>query len=235
MAAKKYYAVAAGRSCGIYPDWPTAEKQVKGYPGAKFKSFTSRQLAEDWLCDPVYSRKTGQKDPVFSSHPAVDIPPGAVVVYTDGGCINNPGPGGYGVVILAMDRTFELSGGYRLTTNNRMEVMAAIVGLKKAIAYGAPIFLFSDSSYLVNAVNKGWAKSWRKNDWMKSDGQPPLNIDLWKQLLALIEGDGPKVRFHWVKGHSGNPLNERCDQLAVAAARSDSVERDRGYEKINEW
>ncbi len=154
--------------------------------------------------------------------------PGEVVIYTDGGAINNPGPGGYGVVQLYDDQRRELAGGFRLTTNNRMELMACIVALRELEQRDKPVRLYSDSSYVVNGINKGWAKNWRRRGWIKADRQPALNPDLWGELLDLVAG--LQVSFHWVRGHAGNPLNERCDQLAVAMARSSGLPVDEGYE-----
>ena len=159
----------------------------------------------------------------------VKHPADALVIYTDGGAINNPGPGGYGVVICNGEGRRELSGGFRLTTNNRMEMTACIEALKAVAGCGRPIVLYSDSSYLVNGIEKGWAKSWRARGWRKADGAPALNADLWSELLDLLSSE--KVTLHWVKGHAGNELNERCDQLAVAAARSSVGDIDYGYEQ----
>ena len=223
----KFYAVAAGRRCGIFTDWPSAEAQVKGFAGARYKSFASRQEAEAWLDNPVYPKKESDKKEARPITAQAEQRPGAVIVFTDGGCINNPGPGGYGVVILANGERQELSGGYRLTTNNRMESMAAVVALEKLQGCKTAIDLYSDSSYLVNGVVKGWAKKWRGNGWLKADGGAALNVDLWQRLLELI--DTLDVRFHWVKGHNGNEGNERCDQLAVAAARQADLPVDPGY------
>lgn len=235
MAKKKYYAVAVGRSPGIFTDWPTAEKQVKGFAAAKFKSFPTRAEAEAWLKDPVYQKKervSGSRQETTPAPQHRQSSPDTIVVYTDGGCINNPGPGGYGVVIEAQGKRRELSGGFRHTTNNRMEMMAAIVALRELQACGKEIFLYSDSSYLVNGITKGWAKKWRRTGWRKSDGQPVLNVDLWQELLELL--DTMEVCFHWVKGHAGNELNERCDRLAVAAARQSTMARDFAYETTAE-
>ena len=231
MAGKKYYAVAVGRSAGIYTDWASAEKQVKGFAAAKFKSFPTRAEAEAWLANPVYQTKERPKNNRQEAGAKPDRQqndPAAVVVYTDGGSINNPGPGGYGVVIEKDGKRRELSGGFRHTTNNRMEMMAAIVALRELQNCEKKIILSSDSSYLVNGIKKGWAKKWRSKGWLKSDGQPVLNIDLWRELLALLEG--VDVSFNWVKGHAGNELNERCDQLAVAAARQTDMVTDVVYE-----
>lgn len=149
-----------------------------------------------------------------------------VTIYTDGACLGNPGPGGYGVVLLYGDVRKELSGGYRLTTNNRMEMMAAIVGLQ-SLKEPCVVTLYSDSQYVVNAITKGWAKKWRANGWKRNKTDKAVNPDLWEQLLELC--DRHKVTFSWVRGHSGNVENECCDQLAVAAAKQKELPPDTGY------
>jgi ribonuclease HI len=152
-----------------------------------------------------------------------------VTIYTDGACLRNPGPGGYGVVVLLSDgQRRELSGGFRLTTNNRMEILAAIEGLK-LLKQPSKVLLYSDSQYLVNAMQQGWVNRWRANGWMRGKGQPAINPDLWKQLLALCEQH--EVTFSWVRGHAGNTENERCDQLSVQAAKSRNLAIDAGYER----
>ena len=153
--------------------------------------------------------------------------PIAIDIYTDGACIGNPGPGGYGVVLLFGGRRKELSGGYRKTTNNRMEILAAIVGLE-ALKEKCQVTLYSDSQYLVNAVEKGWARRWWANGWKRGKNAKALNPDLWERLLGLCECHN--VKFRWVRGHTGNPENERCDQLATGAARQPSLPVDKGYE-----
>lgn len=232
MAKKKYYAVAAGRSCGIYTDWATAEKQVKGFAGAKYKSFTSEGEARAWLENPVYEKKTRPDTGTRSAGSVVTVPTDAVAVYTDGGSINNPGPGGFGIVIEEDGQQREISGGFRLTTNNRMEMTAAIVALTHLQGCSRAIHLFSDSSYLVNGVEKGWARQWRRRGWLKSDGTPAQNRDLWQQLLALL--DELTVSFHWVKGHAGHEQNERCDRLAVSASRQPGLPADQVYERMRQ-
>ncbi|MFH0784161.1 MAG: ribonuclease HI [Pseudomonadota bacterium] len=224
---KKYYAVAVGRRCGIYTDWSSAEAQVKSFAGAKYQSFPSREEAEAWLLDPVYQKKERSSSEHASAETQPKQRPGAITVFTDGGCINNPGPGGYGIVIEENGDRREMSGGFRLTTNNRMEMMAAIVALETLWQCRTPIDLFSDSSYMVNGITKGWARKWRNNGWCKADGGAVLNVDLWRQLLLLVES--LDVRFHWLKGHAGNEGNERCDTLAVAAARQAELPDDEGY------
>ncbi|HBR32361.1 MAG TPA: ribonuclease HI [Clostridiales bacterium] len=138
-----------------------------------------------------------------------------VNIYTDGACRGNPGAGGYGVILEYDGREKELSEGFAETTNNRMELTAAIVGLE-ALKQPCEVTLYSDSKYLVYAIEKGWLKSWRAKNWKKSDGKQVLNIDLWERLIPLIEKH--RVSFVWVKGHDGNKYNERCDTIATTAA-----------------
>ncbi|WP_457576045.1 ribonuclease HI [Desulfomarina sp.] len=222
--------MASGRECGVFADWPAAQKQVKGFAGAKYKGFMTRAEAEKWLKNPVYEKKRGDgARGKKNGYQESEKEESGVTIYTDGGCINNPGPGGYGAVIIEKGEQKELSGGFRLTTNNRMEMMAAIVALRHVVGRTETICLFSDSSYLVNAVNKGWLKKWRSNGWKKADGGDVLNADLWREILQLLENT--RVHFHWVKGHAGNPLNERCDRLAVTSARKKNLPVDEGYEQ----
>ena len=137
-----------------------------------------------------------------------------VTIYTDGACSGNPGPGGYGAVLLHNAHRKELSGGDPATTNNRMEMLAAITALE-ALKEPCDVVLFSDSKYLVDAINKNWAVRWQSNNWMRNKKDPALNTDLWERLLLLL--DKHSVSFNWVKGHAGNPENERCDALARVA------------------
>lgn len=138
-------------------------------------------------------------------------------IFTDGACRGNPGPGGYGVILRCGGREKELSEGFNPTTNNKMELLAAIVGLH-SLKCKCRVTLYSDSKYLVDGIGKGWAKKWRANNWIKSDKKPALNSKLWDELLKLTEQH--EVKIIWVKGHDGHPENERCDKLAVAAALS---------------
>ncbi|MDZ7641916.1 MAG: ribonuclease HI [Desulfurivibrio sp.] len=151
-----------------------------------------------------------------------------MLIYTDGGALGNPGPGGYGVVQLYNGQQRELAGGFRLTTNNRMELLACIVALRELEVRQRPVRLYSDSSYVVNGITKGWARNWRRSNWRKSDGKPALNPDLWGELLALVEG--LPVTFYWVRGHAGNPLNERCDELVRSQSRRADLPADEVYE-----
>lgn len=154
-----------------------------------------------------------------------------VTIYTDGACFNNPGPGGYGVVLLHGQRRKELSGGYVLTTNNRMEIMAAIVGLA-ALKSKCRVTLYSDSQYLVDAISKGWAQRWQANNWWRNNEERAVNSDLWEKLLALCSQH--IVEFVWVKGHAGNLENERCDELSRQVLLQDNLPIDDGYQPQQE-
>jgi ribonuclease HI len=154
-----------------------------------------------------------------------------VSIYTDGACSPNPGPGGYGAIIARSGRKSELSGGFRMTTNNRMEVFAAIQSLKAVEDSGtASITIYSDSRYLVNMFNGGYAAKWRANGWRLASKQPAVNTDLWGELLDLTEGGN--VQFEWVKGHSEHPENVRCDEIAVAARQLNDLPTDEGYGEV---
>ncbi|HOA85768.1 MAG: ribonuclease HI [Clostridiales bacterium] len=138
-------------------------------------------------------------------------------IYTDGACRGNPGPGGWAAILVYGGKEKELSGGEPRTTNNRMELTAAIAALK-ALKYPCEVTLTSDSKYLTDAVNRGWLESWKKRGWKKADKSAVLNVDLWEELLGLLEKH--KVTFVWIRGHDGHPYNERCDRLATAFADS---------------
>lgn len=153
-----------------------------------------------------------------------------VVIYTDGACSGNPGPGGYGAVLLYNGHRKELSAGFRRTTNNRMELLGAIEALR-ALKDRCSVKLHTDSQYIVNAIQQGWAERWRANGWMRNKKEKAVNPDLWEQLLKLCQQH--KVEFIWVRGHSGNKENERCDALAVAAAQQPNLPADEIYEREN--
>ncbi len=140
-----------------------------------------------------------------------------VDIYTDGACRGNPGKGGFGAILVYGGREKEISGGEPLTTNNRMELMAAIAAME-ALREPCEITLTSDSKYLTDAINKGWLSSWKKNGWKKSDKSKVLNVELWERIDKLLSIH--TVTFVWVKGHHGHPYNERCDALATAFADS---------------
>ena len=150
-----------------------------------------------------------------------------VTIHTDGSCLGNPGPGGYAAILEYQGRERELSGGFRRTTNNRMEILAVIVGLEE-LAQPCSVTVFSDSRYVVDAIEKGWARKWQANGWMRNKRERAVNPDLWERLLVAL--DKHRVKFQWVRGHAGNAGNTRADRLAVAAANGADLRRDEGYE-----
>jgi len=149
-----------------------------------------------------------------------------VSLYTDGSCLGNPGPGGYGAILDFKGHRKELAQGFRLTTNNRMELLAVIEGLS-ALTMPCRVTVYSDSEYVVKAMKGSWPHKWQRNDWKRKGNKPAVNSDLWERLLALCETHD--VQFVWVRGHSGHPENERCDRLANEAARGKELVDDEGY------
>jgi len=154
------------------------------------------------------------------------MPPTTVTIYSDGACLGNPGRGGYGTVLLAGEHRKELSAGFRRTTNNRMELLGAIVGLE-ALKGPCAVTLWSDSQYVIHALSKGWLAGWQKRGWRTSSKEPVKNQDLWQRMLRAIEGH--TIEWRWVRGHTGDIENERCDQLAVAAANGSDLQDDAGF------
>lgn len=148
-----------------------------------------------------------------------------IFLYTDGAASGNPGPGGWGAVLKCGDRSLELSGGFRRTTNNRMELLAVIRGLQAIKWKGAVVEVYSDSSYVVKAITEGWLESWIAQGWKKKK-----NPDLWQEFVPLYRMH--YVTFHWIKGHAGHPENERCDRLAVAARSLPELPADESYEAL---
>lgn len=145
-----------------------------------------------------------------------------ITIYTDGASKGNPGPGGYGVVLKYLGHRKELSQGFNLTTNNRMELLAVIVGLETIKQSGWEVLIYSDSKYVVDAVVKGWLWEWEKKGFRKKK-----NVDLWRRFIPLYRKH--KIKFRWLKGHAGDPENERCDHLAVSSAESMNLKDDVGY------
>lgn len=150
-----------------------------------------------------------------------------VTIYTDGAAEPNPGPGGYGIVLMSGKHRKELSGGFRKTTNNRMELMAVIVALE-SLKRPCNVTLFSDSKYVVDSVSRGSVMKWSRNNWYRAPGEKAKNVDLWKRFLDAFERH--TVEFKWVKGHAGVQENERCDELAVEAAQQYDLPPDTGYD-----
>jgi len=205
-----------GKAPGIYTEWygkNGARQQVFVFPGATYKGFLSRQEAQDFI-------------ELWAEDKVDVIVTDKIIIYTDGACINNPGPGGYGAVILENGNRKELSGGYRLTTNNRMELMACIMALN-SLEVPSKVVLHSDSKYVVDGISKGWARKWSANGWMRNKKEAAINPDLWEELLELCEKHD--VGFKWVKGHAGVPENERCDELATQSALQSELQTDSEY------
>lgn len=150
-----------------------------------------------------------------------------VEIYTDGACEPNPGPGGYAAVMLHPKKRKEISGGFRKTTNNRMELMAAIKGLE-LLSRPCSVKLYSDSQYVVKGITQGWAANWKKKDWWRTNKERAENFDLWDRLLTLCQTH--EVTFQWVRGHAGNVENERCDRLSCDAIKTPNLPIDEGYE-----
>lgn len=150
-----------------------------------------------------------------------------VSIYTDGACSGNPGKGGYGVILSYNGNTKELSAGYECTTNNRMELMAVIAGLS-ALKEPCEVDLYSDSKYFIDSVEKDWIGSWQKNGWKNSKKEPVKNRELFEEIIRLLSVH--KVSLHWVKGHNGHEQNERCDALAVSAAKGGNLLADSEYQ-----
>ena len=150
----------------------------------------------------------------------------SVTIYSDGACLGNPGPGGYGTVLLAGAHRKELSAGFRRTTNNRMELLGAIAGLE-ALKHACKVTLWSDSQYVVHAFTKHWIDGWQKRGWRTAGKEPVKNQDLWQRLLRAVEPH--TVEWRWVRGHTGDVENERCDQLAMAAASGGDLQEDAGF------
>jgi len=239
MAGKqsKIYAVFQGFQPGLYDSWAAAAPQVQGFKGARYKGF--RQVAEAiaWLraCTLTASESVDEAiiNLIKNSYMAdsqvnsdITRSNGEIVIHTDGSAAPNPGSGGYGIVLQQGQLRKELSAGYQLTTNNRMEMLAVIVALQ-ALKSPAKVTLYTDSKYVVDSITKGWVKRWQARDWKKSDGKQAENIDLWQQLLPLL--DQHEVSLQWIKGHAGHPENERCDVLANEARKSGMLREDAGY------
>lgn len=213
--AKKFYAVKRGRKTGLYTVWAECAAQVKGFQGAVYKGFMTEDEARAWLggADARMEQPRAAAEMAAPSAPDADY-----IIHTDGSCLRNPGgAGGWAAVIetAATGAVEEKSGGDPETTNNRMELTAALMALS-AVPEGARVALYTDSQYLKNAFTKFWLPAWKKCGWKKADGEPVLNQDLWVQLDAAFAAR--QVQFHWVKGHAGNSRNERCDALARAEA-----------------
>ena len=240
---KKYYVVLRGRKLGLYDQWfgeGGAAEQVDGFADAVYRGFYTLQEAAEWLRElhaetmpnlppDLVDLLAQQPELPRGEDPSALLKAGKVLIYTDGSAIENPGPGGFGVILRYEGHRKELSGGFRLTTNNRMELLACIEGLK-ALKHRCSVVLFSDSKYVVEGMAKGRAERWRANAWRLADDEEVKNADLWRELVELCEQHD--IEFRWVRGHSGNRDNQRCDRLAMAAAQGRGLVADTAYESI---
>lgn len=209
----KIYAVKRGLKTGLFNSWDECKKQVTGVKGARFKGFTDVNEAEKWLLGEAASGQELPKSINNSFDDAADY-----IIYTDGSCLKNPaGPGGWAAVVMDQvnGELTELHSGEPSTTNNRMELTAAIAALN-FIRDGAVVDLYTDSQYLKNAFTKHWLAGWKQNGWKTAAGSEVKNKDLWQKLDKLFSAH--QVRFYWVKGHVGIEHNERCDVLAKSEA-----------------
>ncbi|MCV6607849.1 MAG: ribonuclease HI [Campylobacterales bacterium] len=240
MAKKKFYVVWEGKETGIFDTWAECKSLIDGHKGAKYKSFpTYEEAKEAFFNKPPTPSKNITKKPkkAFREEMVTELlEKGHIVIFTDGGALGNPGRGGYGAVLQFIHKgeilRRELSGGFRETTNNRMEIMAVIKALESVKSDKPNIDLFSDSKYVVDANNLGWAKGWKKNNWIKSNKEEAKNSDLWEILLNLTSR--LNVTFHWVKGHAGIIENEKCDELANIVMKEQDLPADEFYEAIQQ-
>jgi ribonuclease HI len=239
-AKKQYYVVVHGRQPGIYTTWfgeDGASKQVENFTDAIYKGFYSKEDALVWLRE--FSEETLRKfapnlleyvdysKPVEAvDHDAELLNEGKVVIHTDGCALGNPGQGGFAAILRYKEKVKEITGGFRETTNNRMEIMACIEGLK-SLKQKSSVVVFSDSKYLVDSIDNKWVYGWRNKNWMKSKSRKVPNADLWKTLLELTEQH--EVEFRWVRGHNIDKSNQRCDFLAGEAAQKPNLPVDAGF------
>ncbi|PWH17664.1 MAG: ribonuclease HI [Anaerolineae bacterium] len=239
---KSIYIVVKGRQPGVYTQWEGpqgARAQVEGYPGAIFKGFYTTEEAYNWLnAQPhhilaptlkEWSAKQGTAgtndtlDSLLENH----LSKGGIVIFTDGSALGNPGPGGYGAVVLKNQSRQEISGGFRYTTNNRMELTACIAALE-SLHPPAEVLLITDSAYVCRAITEGWLQRWTNNFWRRHDGKPVENVDLWQRLDHLCRRF--QVQFYWIKGHNATVENEVCDRLARSAALQPDLPEDAGFQ-----
>jgi ribonuclease HI len=223
-----YYVVVRGHRPGIYtrrfgPNGFAA--QLVGHPNTLWKRVASLDEARAWLEEVGATALLDHVAPAEAA-PTAESALSAVTIYTDGGAEPNPGRAGWAAVLLFGEHQRELSGGYALSTNNRMEILAAIHALE-ALKRPCRVTLYSDSRYLVDAMTLGWAKRWQEQGWMRNRKDRAQNPDLWERLLALCAEH--MVSFEWTRGHAGQAENERCDQLAGEALRRDDLPPDPGY------
>lgn len=201
---------------GAQPAAPRPPMRTTPTPGSADEASAHRQAALPISLDDAQGEQTQATS---------DSDRNSIILYTDGGCFVNPGPGGYAAVLLYDHQRREISGGFRRTTNNRMELMACIAGLR-LLKERSSVTVNTDSRYVVNSMSKGWAKRWKAAHWLR-DGETVPNAELWAELLVLCARH--VVTFEWLRGHAGDPENERCHTLATAAMQQKDLPEDKGY------
>jgi ribonuclease HI len=213
----KFYAVKKGRTPGVYTTWADCEVQVKGFPGADFHGFGSEEEANKYAGitkEPI--NITPQPVNRTQEVPQSTINSKLVTIYTDGACSGNPGPGGWGTILMCGSHYREHSGYNPDTTNNKMELTAAIKGLQE-LKYPCTVELYTDSQYLINGIDQ-WIDGWKKRNWKTSDNKPVKNQELWVELDRLKSIH--TIKWNYVKGHASNKYNNRCDELATSAYKT---------------
>lgn len=238
---KSIYLILKGHQPGVYQQWEGLEGakiQVEGFANAAYKGFYTTEEAYNWLKsqakEPLPSslqKWLAEQEKVSENHSSKSLvknhlQAGGTVIFTDGSSLGNPGPGGYAAVILYNQNRREISGGFRLTTNNRMELYACIAALE-SIHPPARVLLITDSAYVYQAVTQGWLQRWAMNGWKRRDGKAVENLDLWQRLYHLCQI--VTVEFYWIKGHNATKENEHCDRLANTVARKPDLPEDQGY------
>jgi ribonuclease HI len=198
----------------------------KGLPGQKMSQASLFDTPDQ---NPTPANKASEDAPLSPqatrrSKPLTSGFDGTWMLWTDGACSGNPGPGGFGVIVVGPDGEEEFSRGFKATTNNRMEMRGAIAAIER-VAPGSSAILHTDSRYVIDAIEKKWVEGWMRRGWRKADGGEVKNVDLWILMTEAMRGK--KIKFKWVEGHAGNVGNERCDKLAVAAAKGTRLEPDR--------
>ena len=220
---KNYYAIKKGLICpAVVTTWKECEDAVRGFPGAKFKKFSSEKEAWDWI---------NEKSVEVAVSPEKTFE--TISVYSDGACSGNPGPGGWGAIVKYSGQTIELSGYSPDTTNNCMELTGFMEAVKFALqnyGKGKKIIAYLDSQYVLNGASS-WMLSWAQNGWKRPKGEKIVNVEMWKELYKLLQGIN--IEYKWIKGHNGHPENERCDQLAVNAYKCYDDEKEQPAEELS--
>ncbi len=239
---KSIYIVIKGHQPGVYTQWDGsdgANAQVEGFAGAVYRGFYNREEAANWLksqpshlLTPPLQRwlkeQSNQNADTLKDRVQDILQKGGIVIFIDGSSLGNPGRGGYGALIIDNQGQREISGGFRRTTNNRMELYACIAALE-SLRHPSAVLVITDSAYLYRATSEGWLNRWARSGWKGRDGKLVENIDLWQRLFRLCQT--LPIEFYWIKGHNSTIENERCDRLATSAAQQPHLPEDTGYQR----